>query len=189
MTRTLAFRAIDGTPVALRRGVAANAQALHALIAAYAAEGHLLPRSLADLTAHADRFVVGEREGEIVACAELAPLGDRVAEVRSLVVAAPARGAGVARQMIGDLVERGARAGLHRVCAFTHDPSFFVHLGFSIVPHTWVAEKIARDCQSCTQFRQCGQAAVVLRISGASATTPAVQTPLPLVAHVGGRVA
>ncbi len=37
-----------------------------------------------------------------------------------------------------------------------------MRLGFSIVPHTWVPEKIARDCYSCPLFRNCGQYAVVL---------------------------
>ena len=41
-----------------------------------------------------------------------------------------------------------AREGYTRLCAFAHDPAFFVHRGFSIVPHTWVPEKIAHDCVS-----------------------------------------
>jgi hypothetical protein len=50
------------------------------------------------------------------------------------------------------------------LCAFTHQPSHFVRLGFSIVPHVWVPEKIARDCVSCSLFRQCGQYAVSLQL-------------------------
>ena len=34
--------------------------------------------------------------------------------------------------------------------------------GFSIVPHTWVPEKIAHDCIACPLFRNCGQYAIVL---------------------------
>ena len=48
------------------------------------------------------------------------------------------------------------------MCAFAHDAGFFVRLGFSIVPHTWVPEKIAHDCVACPLFRSCGQRALIL---------------------------
>ena len=35
-------------------------------------------------------------------------------------------------------------------------------MGFTIVPHMWVPEKIAHDCTSCPLFRRCGQYAVTL---------------------------
>ena len=34
-------------------------------------------------------------------------------------------------------------------------------MGFSIVPHAWLPEKVTTDCSSCVQFRQCGQYAVI----------------------------
>jgi hypothetical protein len=35
-------------------------------------------------------------------------------------------------------------------------------MGFTIVPHMWVPEKIGHDCTSCPLFRRCGQYAVTL---------------------------
>jgi amino-acid N-acetyltransferase len=152
--------------IALRSATAADAPALLALIAAHLEEGRLLPRTLDDLTVHAPRFIVataattsGER---IVGCAELAPLSATVAEVRSLVVSQDARRLGVALGMVDALGARARRDGFTRLCAFAHDPAFFVRQGFSIVPHTWVPEKIAHDCFSCPLFRNCGQYAIVL---------------------------
>src|SRR5688500_529517 len=82
--------------IVLRAAVAADAAALHALIASHLEEGRLLPRTLDELTIHAPRFVVAVAGsatahgatvgGQIVGCAELAPLSPEVAEVRSLVV-------------------------------------------------------------------------------------------------------
>lgn len=37
-------------------------------------------------------------------------------------------------------------------------------MGFTIVPHMWVPEKIAHDCTSCPLFRRCGQYAVTLTL-------------------------
>jgi N-acetylglutamate synthase-like GNAT family acetyltransferase len=36
-----------------------------------------------------------------------------------------------------------------------------VHLGFSIVPHAWIPEKIVTDCHGCSHFRRCAQYAVI----------------------------
>jgi amino-acid N-acetyltransferase len=154
--------------IAIRSANAADAPALHALIAAHLEEGKLLPRTLDELAIHAPRFVVavettpsGDR---IVGCAELAPLSQTVAEVRSLVVSRDARRHGLGVRMVEDLTVRARREGFARLCAFAHDPAFFVRRGFSIVPHTWVPEKIAHDCIACPLFRNCGQYAVVLEV-------------------------
>ena len=154
--------------IAMRPAVAADAPALHALIAAHLEEGKLLPRTLDELAVHAPRFVVAESGGQIVGCAELAPLSQAVAEVRSLVVSREARRHGLGVQMVEELASRARRDGFDRLCAFAHDPAFFVRRGFSIVPHTWVPEKIAHDCITCPLFRNCGQFAVVLEVDRAS---------------------
>ena len=173
--------------ITLRAAIAADAPQLHALIASHLEEGRLLPRALAELAIHAPRFVVAvERSGgdkpsglsndRIVGCAELAPLSSSVAEVRSLVVGRNARRKGLGQRMIDDLGRRARRNGFSRICAFAHDPRFFMRLGFSIVPHTWLPEKIARDCHSCALFRTCGQYAVVFDLHARTSVGTLVRT-------------
>lgn len=146
----------------VRYAAASEAPALYALIEAHRVEGHLLPRSLQELEVHADRFVVIEDAGRIIACAELMKLSGHVAEVRSLVVDRDHRGGGLAAELMAALVEAARDAGYLSLCAFTHSPAFFVRQGFSIVPHTWVPEKIQADCTSCAFFRRCEQYAMLL---------------------------
>ena len=160
--------------IAIRPATAADAPALHALIAAHLEEGRLLPRELDELAVHAPRFVVAidsASTDQIVGCAELAPLSQGVAEVRSLVVGRNARRHGLGVQMVEELAARARRDGFEKLCAFAHDPAFFVRRGFSIVPHTWVPEKIAHDCIACPLFRNCGQYAVVLDVAGVERTS------------------
>jgi N-acetylglutamate synthase-like GNAT family acetyltransferase len=152
---------IEADAVTLRTATADEAGAIHALIDEHLAEGHLLPRTLSEIIAHADRFVVVVHDEEVVAFAELAPLSRSVAEVRSMVVSRQARSLGVGRRIVDELIRRASIAGFDKLCAFTHSPGYFVHLGFSIVPHAWLPEKIVTDCHSCSHFRQCGQYAVV----------------------------
>jgi N-acetylglutamate synthase-like GNAT family acetyltransferase len=146
---------------ALRAATSDDADAIHALIVTHLAEGHLLPRERNEIAIHAHRFVVAVRDDRVVACAELAPLSRDVSEVRSLVVSRDARSLGLGNAIIDELVDRATIAGFEKLCAFTHAPSYFVQLGFSIVPHVWLPEKIVTDCHACPHFRRCGQYAVL----------------------------
>lgn len=149
-------------PVTLRTADPSQAPRLHALITANLEEGHLLPRTRGELVVHAARFVVAVRGRSIVGCAELAPLSPHVAEVRSLAVDASARGSRVGVAIVDELRLRARREGYEKLCAFTHAPRYFIHMGFSIVPHLWLTEKVFTDCVKCPQFRQCGQYAMVV---------------------------
>lgn len=148
--------------VTLRTAEAAEAKKLHALITANREEGHLLPRTLDELKVHAPRFVVAVKGRRIVGCAELAPLSPHVAEVRSLAVDPAARGGHVGVMIVDELRRRARRNGFEKLCAFTHAPGYFSQMGFSIVPHSWLLEKIFTDCVKCPQFRRCGQYGMVV---------------------------
>ena len=169
----------------LRQATADDAQAIYDLISGHLAEGHLLPRSLGEITVHVPRFVVaverhvgrasshvghpfrGADVERVVGCADLAALSRTVAEVRSLVVSEDARSSGAGRRLIDTVIASASRAGFERLCAFTHAPSYFVQLGFSLVPHEWLPEKIRTDCSTCALFRRCHQYAVVLPLAHA----------------------
>ncbi len=147
-----------------------DASAIHALITSNLLEGHLLPRTLAEITAHAPRFAVAVRGRKVVGCAELAPLSPQVAEVRSLAVDRTARRHGIGTALVEELRARARREGYDQLCAFTHAPAYFINKGFSIVPHLWLTEKVYTDCVKCPKFRQCGQYAMVLPLDVAIET-------------------
>ena len=162
----------------LRPAKDSEARALYALIAANLEEGHLLPRTLSELTVHAARFVVATRGRRIVGCAELAALGPHVAEVRSLAVDARERGKGVGTLIVDELRRRARGEGFEKLCAFTHAPTHFIQMGFSIVPHSWLPQKLTTDCVRCPLFRACGQYAMVVPLDAAQ------DRPLESVHHV-----
>jgi amino-acid N-acetyltransferase len=167
-----------GGRIALRTAGASDAKKLYALLQANLEEGHLLPRTLGELTLHAERFVVAVKARKIVGCAELAPLSPHVAEVRSLAVDRTERGDGIGTLLIDEIRRRARRDGYEKLCAFTHTPGYFIHQGFSIVPHLWLTEKVFTDCVKCPLFRRCGQYAMVLPLEGA-ADAPGFAAALP----------
>lgn len=148
-------------PPIVRAATVADADGIHALIDRHVADGHLLPRRRDEIAAHASRFLVAVQGRRVVGCADLAPLSRSVAEIRSLVVGDAARSRGIGRQLVDELASRAAASGVETLCAFTHVPGYFIRMGFSIVPHTWLPEKIETDCRSCTLFRSCRQYAVM----------------------------
>ena len=145
----------------IRTAQRTEARRIHALIVSHLQEGHLLPRELDELKRHAHRFLVAVDRDRVVACGELAPLSRELAEIRSLVVDRQYRGSGVGRRLVEELREQARLGDFDRLCAFAHQPAYFVHMGFSIVPHVWLPAKISTDCTSCTLFRRCGQFAMV----------------------------
>ena len=158
--------------VTLRSATLEDVAAINLLITDNLAAGHLLPRTIDDLESHAARFTVAASRDRVVGCVELAPLSSGVAEVRSLVVDEAMRGQHIGSALI-DHVASGATAnGFSTLCAFTHEPARFVRLGFTIVPHIWVPEKVARDCTSCALFRHCGQYAVMLPLRAGVSVRP-----------------
>ncbi len=158
----------------ITRGDATHAAAVHALITANLEDGHLLPRSLEDVALHAARFTLVRRGRRLVGCAELAPLSAQVAEVRSLAVDARERGNGVGAMLVETLRQRAHDEGFETISAFTHAAGYFSQMGFSIVPHVWMQEKIFTDCVKCPLFRRCGKYAMVAPLDAA----PAVEHPV-----------
>ena len=150
--------------VTLRTASPSDVPDIHRLITDNLEVGHLLPRSVEDVERHVTRFVVASIDDVVVGCAELAPLSGKVAEVRSLVVDEAVRGRQIGPQLVTHVAKTATASGFSTLCAFAHEPSHFVRMGFTIVPHIWVPEKIAHDCTGCALFRRCGQHAVMLAL-------------------------
>ena len=74
-----------------------------------------------------------------------------------------------------ELRRRAHEDGYDKLSAFTHAPGYFSQMGFSIVPHLWVPEKVFSDCVKCPMFRRCGQYAMVAPLDAA------VDQPQPAV--------
>ena len=149
----------------IRAASLADVDAILELIERNIVDGRLLPRRREEIAAHISRFMVAVAGRRVVACVDLAPLSRTVAEVRSLVVSGEARSRGIGRRLVNELASRAAKSGFETLCAFTHVAGYFVHMGFSIVPHTWLPAKIEADCRSCALFRTCGQYAVMMPLA------------------------
>jgi amino-acid N-acetyltransferase len=156
--------------MALRLAHAADVPAVHALIAHYAAQGLLLPRSEPDVRTHLGRFLVVTSGEKVVGCAALEPYGKDLAEIRSLAVSDAARGGGVGGRLMEFVLVEARRRGFARVFAITHAPRFFERHGFAAMPRYSVPEKIERDCRACPKQDGCEKVAMVAVVAPERAT-------------------
>lgn len=147
-----------------RRARLTDAAAIHALIAHYAAEGILLPRTEENVREHARGFLVLEEKGQIAGCVSLENYGTELAEMRSLAVNPEIRGRGLGSRLVQYALAEARRRQIARVFAVTHAPEFFVRQGFGTSSRRALPEKIARDCSACPKARRCGLVAVIATV-------------------------
>ena len=137
-----------------------DAAAVHRVIAHYAGEGLLLPRTEAEIREHISRFIVlsEKRNGaeRVLGCVALEPYGSDLAEVRSLAVAPDARGQGrnVGDRLMKAAMDTARRRKIARLFAVTHRPDFFSRYGFTPGPRQAIREKEQkRDLRRATMRR------------------------------------
>jgi amino-acid N-acetyltransferase len=158
--------------VRARRAKPADAIAIHALVAKYAAQGLLLPRTEDEIRAHISHFLVLADREHIAGCVALEPYGTELAEIRSVAVDEATRGRGLGAKLVQYALTEAKRRGFARVFAVTHAPEFFQRQGFALSHRRELPEKIERDCRGCPKQRTCHLAAVVAVVHAERAVLP-----------------
>lgn len=147
-----------------RRARCSDAEAIHALIADYAAEGILLPRTLENVREHVSSFLVVEEKRQIAGCVCLESYGAGLAEIRSLAVRREIRGKGLGGKLVAFALSEARKKRIARVFAVTHAPKFFIQHGFTPSSRRAIPEKIERDCCACPKANGCRLTAVIATV-------------------------
>lgn len=144
-----------------RKACLPDAKRIYTLIAEYAREELLLPRSLAEICENIRDFTVVEHRQEAVGCGALHLYGIDLAEIRSLAVERTAQGRGAGRKLVDALLGEAGQHRVARVFLFTRIPDYFCRMGFVAVPHQSLPEKTLKDCLKCPRFNCCDETAMV----------------------------
>lgn len=147
-----------------RRARTSDADAIYRLIAHYAQQGLLLPRTEEEILRSIGHFLVLHDKGNILSCVALENYGADLAEIRSLAVDPEIRGRGVGSRLIAFALSEARRRGIARVFAVTQAPDFFLRQGFEATRRQALTEKIERDCRACSKRRMCKLAAVIATV-------------------------
>jgi amino-acid N-acetyltransferase len=129
----------------VRRATRADATQILELVTPYAAQGLMLPRTLDQIAARIDNYVVAtDASGRVLACAALEEYSPSLAEVSSVAVAPSHHGKGLGTQVVLG-VERLARArDIDEVFALSLTDNFFLALGYKPCTVARYPEKLAR---------------------------------------------
>lgn len=179
----------------IRSANEADIPAVSALINMYAAQNLMLPRSEAQVRVALSDFVVAEADGRLAGCASLIELTSRLAEIRSLAVAAEFQGNGTGSYIVASLLELAHERGIDQVCALTLRPHFFRRLGFEVVDRWSITPKIWSECVFCPKFHRCDEIAVLLNLREPATSTGgppwwrilAQHAPLPVLRRIAPR--
>jgi N-acetylglutamate synthase-like GNAT family acetyltransferase len=158
-----------------RKARLSDAAAIHALIASYAAEGILLPRTEENVREQVSKFLVLEEKSKIAGCVSLENYGADLAEIRSLAVSPEIRGCGLGGRLVEFALTEARRKKIARVFAVTHAPEFFVRHGFAASSRRALPEKIERDCCTCPKARRCRLIAVIANVMPERVALPIVE--------------
>jgi amino-acid N-acetyltransferase len=137
----------NASPIAttVRRAVRADAGQILDLVSPYAAQGLMLPRTLDQIAARIDNYVVAaDGTGRVIACAALEEYSPSLAEVSSVAVAPAHHGKGLGSQVVLG-VERLARArDIEELFALSLTDPFFLSLSYKPTTISRYPEKLAR---------------------------------------------
>jgi amino-acid N-acetyltransferase len=165
-----------------RRAKISDAPAIHALVTHYAAQGLLLSRDAEEIRANIGHFIVQKKNSSVLSCLSLESYGADLAEIRSIAVDPENRGQGFGARLIASALNEARRRGIARVFAVTHAPQFFERQGFAAAARQSLAEKIERDCRTCSQQRTCKLVAVIATVIPERVTMPILSdsaAPIP----------
>ncbi len=164
----------------VRRARAEDVPAIARLIAHYAREGLLLPRTEVEIAAGIARFYVLEEEERVLGCVALEAYAPDLAEARSLAVDPGVRGGGLGSRLVRAALAAARRQKIARVFAVTHAPGFFARHGFAAAPRAALPEKLERDCARCPRAQTCRLDAVVAVLCPERVALPVIGAPSPI---------
>ena len=121
------------SPVArlvLRPARTSDVSAIRRLVDTYAPDRRLLSKATVTLYESVPEFIVGEVDGEVVACGAVHVMWEDLAEVRTVAVDPDMRGKGVGGVLLDNLVQRARDLGVKRVFCLTFETEFFAGRGF-----------------------------------------------------------
>lgn len=114
----------------IREARPSDAAELAAFIEPFVQERKLLRRTENELEVLVEHGFIAEREGRIVGFAALEIYSPKLAELRSLAVAAEMQGLGVGKKLVQACIDRAHERRVLEVMAISSSEAFFLSCGF-----------------------------------------------------------
>jgi amino-acid N-acetyltransferase len=135
------------------------------IIAHYASQGLMLPRSHGALQEALGNYVVADVDGEVIGCGGLDQYSNETAEIYGLATSPEKSIKGTGSAIVRALIEKARAENVSQVFALTMAPAFFEKMGFRTVEHKDLPMKVWKDCVACPKYGNCDEIAMVLDLN------------------------
>jgi amino-acid N-acetyltransferase len=156
--------------ITYRRARPSDTRSILGLINFYSAKGLMLPRPFSQVIERIRDFVValenGSPKNDIQGVVALHPVGEELAEIRSLAVEENYQGQGIGKKLVEFCIGDAKDLRLQRIFTLTYQTDFFSKMGFNKVEKLTLPQKIWGDCVHCAKFSDCDEIAMLLSLPG-----------------------
>ena len=135
------------------------------IIAHYASEGLMLPRSHGALADALRDYLVADVAGSVIGCGGLEQYTNDSAEIYGLATDPDKSYHGTGSAIVRALIEKARTEKISQVFALTLAPGFFQKMGFRTVEHKDLPMKVWKDCVACPKYGNCDEVAMVLHLN------------------------
>ncbi|RHW77928.1 argininosuccinate lyase [Colwellia sp. RSH04] len=133
--------------MSVRRARMSDVDKIEQLVAFWAEQGEILPRSRDNIIYDIQNFVVAEVDGVVVGCASLYIYQTGLAEIRSVVIEEVMRKQGQGEALVQYLLEFAHQMELEQIIVLTYIPEYFGKLGFTSIDKSSLADNIIEDSE------------------------------------------
>ena len=135
------------------------------MIAYYASQGVMLPRSHSALQEALANYLVADINGDVIGCGGLEQYSSTTAEIFGLATSPNNKQRGTGSALVEALIQKARAENISHVFALTLVPNFFQKMGFRVVQHTDLPMKVWKDCIACPKYGNCDEIAMVLDLN------------------------
>ncbi|MBM7649865.1 amino-acid N-acetyltransferase [Bacillus ectoiniformans] len=153
---------IKDQKITIQKARVRDVEEIYELIKMYAEQGLLLPRTRESLFENLQAISVAVVDGQVVGAASLHILAKQLAEIRSLVVREDAKGCGVGKMLVQQIVEETKRMEVEKLISLTYQVPFFEKCGFRVIEKVDMPQKVWKDCLHCPKFPNCDEIAMAI---------------------------
>lgn len=150
--------------ITIRKATIGDVEAIFELIAMYAKQGILLPRTRESLYENLQVIFVATIDDQVMGTASLHILAKDLAEIRSLVVADEANGKGIGKLLVQKIIEETKKLEITRLISLTYQLQFFEKCGFRVIEKDEMPQKVWKDCINCDKFPHCDEIAMAIDV-------------------------
>ncbi|ATX81565.1 N-acetylglutamate synthase [Mariprofundus ferrinatatus] len=146
--------------VRIRSAAAGDVDAILSLLKPFAEKNIILERDKDNIFQHLQEFLVAEYDDRLAGVVCVHIYGEKLAEVRSLVVDPAYQKHGVGRLLVEGCEKWAKGLGVAKLFALTYVTGFFLKLGYRIVSKESLPHKVWTVCVHCARFADCDEIAV-----------------------------